>query len=128
MELERNAAALRQQGLGLAAISYDSVAVLRNFAQRKGIHFSLLSDPDSKMIRAFGILNESVPANNAAFYGIPYPGTFIVDHDGKVTAKFFEDDFRQRYSASEILVRQFGASPEASRSQITYGLAGYYSG
>ena len=43
MELQRNLNAIRQQGLGLAAISYDSVAVLKNFTDRLHITFPLLS-------------------------------------------------------------------------------------
>ena len=34
----------------MAAISYDSVAVLKSFADRQRITFPLLSDPDSKVI------------------------------------------------------------------------------
>jgi len=92
----------------LAAISYDSVAVLKNFADRKHITYLLLSDPDSKIIRNFGILNETVPANSMA-YGIPYPGTYLVDTSGKVVAKFFEDDFKERTPTMEILDRVGGA-------------------
>jgi hypothetical protein len=93
----------------LAAISYDSVAVLKNFADRKQITYPLLSDSDSKIIRAFGILNETVPANSRG-YGIPNPGTYVVDPSGKVVAKFFEDDFKERTPALEILDR-LGVAP-----------------
>lgn len=93
----------------MAAISYDSVAVLKNFADRKQITYPLLSDSDSKIIRAFGILNETVPANSWG-YGIPYPGTYVVDPSGKVVAKFFEDDFKERTPAMEILDR-LGVAP-----------------
>ena len=92
----------------MAAISYDSVAVLKTFADRKHITYLLLSDPDSKIIRTFGILNETVPANSMA-YGIPYPGTYLVDTSGKVVAKFFEQDFKERTPAVEILERFGGA-------------------
>ena len=92
----------------MAAISYDSVAQLKNFADRKHITYVLLSDPDSKIIRAFGILNETVPANSMA-YGIPYPGTYLVDTSGKVVAKFFEDDFKERTPTMEILEGVGGA-------------------
>jgi hypothetical protein len=92
----------------LAAISYDSVAVLRNFADRKHITYPLLSDPDSIIIRTFGILNETVPADSMA-RGIPYPGTYAVDTSGKVVAKFFEDDFKERTPTLEILDRVGGA-------------------
>jgi hypothetical protein len=85
------------------------VAVLKNFADRQHIRYPLLSDPESKIIRDFDILNETVPTGTAQ-YGIPYPGTFILDTQGRVIAKYFEDDYRERVSASDILIRQFGKS------------------
>ena len=91
----------------MASISYDNAAVLRNFAERAGIHFPMLADPDSKIIRAFGILNESVPKDNFV-YGVPHPGTYILDENGVVRAKYFEDDYRERFTAANILWRQFG--------------------
>jgi hypothetical protein len=113
VELEQNLAALQKQGLGVAAISYDTPAVLKSFADRQHIRFTLLSDPASKIIRSYDILNDTVPASNMT-YGIPYPGTFIVDTQGKVIAKYFEDDYRERVSASDILVRQYGAAGDAA--------------
>jgi len=92
----------------LAAISYDSVAVLKAFSERHHITYPLLSDPDSKIIREFGIQNDTVPANSMA-YGIPYPGTYVVDASGKVVAKFFEEDYKERIPTLEILDRLGGA-------------------
>ena len=117
MELEQNLDRIRKQGLGLAAVSYDSVEILKNFADRKHITFPLLSDPESKIIRAFGILNESVKPGTPQF-GIPYPGTFMLDAKGTVVSKYFEEDFRERVSASDILVRQFGASADAASGSL----------
>jgi hypothetical protein len=113
VELEQNLDRIRKQGLGLAAISYDSVEILKNFAGRRHITFPLLSDPDSKIIRAFGILNETVKPGTPQF-GIPNPGTYVVNTKGMVVAKYFEDDIRERVSASDILVRQFGAVADAA--------------
>jgi AhpC/TSA family/Disulphide bond corrector protein DsbC len=107
VELQQNLEKIRKRGLGVAAISYDSVGVLSTFAQRKGISYPLLSDADSKVIRAYGLLNQSVLPSSPQF-GIPYPGTFILDPAGLVVSKYFESDFRQRYTASDILVRQYG--------------------
>jgi hypothetical protein len=109
--------AIIQKGLTVVAISYDSVAVLKNFGDRHHITYAMLSDPDSKIIRAFGILNESVPKTTAQ-YGIPYPGTFIVDSRGKVISKYFEDDYKERVSASDILVRQFGTPADATGAGV----------
>ena len=41
----------------MAAISYDSVEVVADFAERRGITFPLLADSDSSVIADFGILN-----------------------------------------------------------------------
>jgi AhpC/TSA family/Disulphide bond corrector protein DsbC len=114
VELQRNLDAIRRQGLGVAAISYDSVAVLKNFTDRQHITFPLLSDPESKIIRAFDILNETV-APGTAFYGIPNPGTFVIDPQGRVVSKHFEDDYRERVSATDILIQDFGKSADAAR-------------
>lgn len=115
MELEHDLPRIQAQGFGLAAISYDSVAILQNFADRRGITFPLLSDPESKIIQSFGILNESTP-KNTPFAGIPYPGTYMVDRKGVVIAKFFVDDFKERDTAAEMLVKQFGIRTEEAHS------------
>ena len=109
MELQSNLEKIRAEGLGVAAISYDSVAVLKSFAERRGITFPLLSDPESKIIRDFGIFNEQSQEGTMQ-YGIPYPGTYLVDRAGRVTAKYFEDDYTQRYTSGDILVSRFGES------------------
>ena len=101
----------------MAAISYDSTAVLKSFADRQHITFPMLSDPDSKIIRAYGILNETVPVGNPTF-GIPYPGTYIIDAQGKVVAKHFEEDYKERVSASDILIQDFDQKAEGIQNQV----------
>jgi len=115
--LQQNYRKIRSAGLGLAAISYDSPAVLKNFAERKSIRFPLLSDPDSKIIRRFGILNTQ-PRIGSTSYGIPYPGIYVLDAKGIVTAKYFEDNYKERDTAAVILMKQFGLQPEEPRVSI----------
>ena len=115
MELEYDLPRIKAQGFGLAAISYDSVAILKNFADRRGITFPLLSDPESKIIQSFGILSVSAP-KNTPFAGIPYPGTYLVSRQGVVISKFFVDDFKERDTAAEILVKQFGIRTDEAHS------------
>ena len=117
MELERNQAKFAKLGLGLAAVSYDSTEILHAFAQRRGIDFTLLSDPDSKTIRELNILNDTV-AKDSAYFGIPFPGVFVLDPKGAIVSKYFEDDYRQRYTSADILVRQFGLAPAAGKSEV----------
>jgi AhpC/TSA family/Disulphide bond corrector protein DsbC len=118
VELERSLERFRAQGLGVAAISYDSPEVLRHFSERmRGFRFPLLSDRDSRVIRAFGIFNHNIPEGDE-FYGIPFPGTFLVDENGVVRAKYFEQMHRQRYTAGSILVREYGLA-EGTRVVVT---------
>jgi Disulphide bond corrector protein DsbC/AhpC/TSA family len=87
---------------------------LKNFADRQHITYPLLSDPESKIIRAYDILNETVKPGTPQF-GIPYPGVYIVDVQGRVISKYFEDDFRDRVSTADILAKQFAARADAAR-------------
>ena len=104
MELQGRANALRQQGLGLAAISYDTRAILADFTKRRRITYPLLSDPGSQTIKAYGILNTTVQPTDET-YGIPFPGTFDLKPSGEVSARFFEEAYQERNSVSSILVR-----------------------
>lgn len=117
MELEQHLGAIRKQGLGVAAISYDSVGALKSFADRQHITYPLLSDPDSKIIRTYDIFNETVKPGTPA-YGIPYPGVYVVDARGMVVSKYFEDDFKERVSTADILARQFGGPVDVVRGAV----------
>ena len=90
--------------MGLAAISYDPVSTLNDFSSRRGITFPLLSDPGSETIKRYGILNTTVDPKNALF-GYPFPGTYIVDKQGVVTSRYFEEAYQERDTVSSILVR-----------------------
>ena len=57
MELQEQLDTLQQRGIGVAAISYDTVDVVSDFSERRGITFPLLADPESRVIKSFGILN-----------------------------------------------------------------------
>ncbi len=99
----------------MAAISYDSPAILKSFADRQHITFTLLSDPGSKIIRAFGILNKTAKGPS---FGIPYPGTYLLDTKDIVVEKYFEDDYTQRDAASGILAKKFGAGLGVAHSNL----------
>jgi AhpC/TSA family/Disulphide bond corrector protein DsbC len=107
VELQGRFDDIRKQGLGLIAISYDSPETLKKFADSRGITFPLISDAGSAIIKRFGILNvQQEPGSRS--YGIPHPGTFVVDRKGVVTARFFEEAYQERYTAAAIFVAQGG--------------------
>ena len=114
MELQSRYEDLRERGLGLAVITYDPTTTLSEFAGARGISFPLLSDEGSATIREYGLLNEDMNPDRAPeerrammrrLYGIPYPGTFMLDPAGRVTARFFEAAYQERSTVSSIAVR-----------------------
>ena len=102
--------------MSLLAVSYDSSDVLKSFAERKQITFPMLSDPGSEIIKRYGIFNGTVEKSSPA-YGVPYPGTYVLDAKGVIVAKYFEDDYKERETVSSILVQRFGMA--AAGSHIT---------
>lgn len=109
MELQGQYEELKRRGIGLAAISYDSAETLKKFSDARGIAFPLISDSGSAIIKRYGLLNTTVEPGTRT-YGIPFPGTFLLDRNGVVRARYFEDAYQERNTAASILVRQ-GATP-----------------
>lgn len=128
MELQSQLKELRDKGLGVASISYDSVETLAAFSKQRGITFPLLADVGSVTIKKFGILNPAPewalgpdkddPAVQAEvrkyvsvvgvrdfMVGIAFPGTFILDTQGRVKQRFFEDFYIERNTVSNLLVK-----------------------
>jgi len=104
VELQGRLDTLKREGLSLVAVSYDPVPVLADFAARRGITFPLLSDSGSAVIKQYGIFNTTVATTNPT-YGIPFPGTFIVDAKGVVTSRYFETAYQERDTITSVLVK-----------------------
>jgi len=117
VELEQQAATWRKKGFEIAAISYDNADVLKYFAEKRKLSYPLLSDPESKIIQSFGILNASIPEKNP-FRGIPHPGTYLVKPSGEVISKYFEDDYTERYTAADMLMKEFGAAAGSAHQTV----------
>jgi hypothetical protein len=102
VELQSRYADITKQGLGLIAVSYDTPETLKKFSDSRGITFPLISDAGSAIIKKYGLFNETADPKSRT-YGIPHPGTFIVDRKGVVRSRFFEDAYQERYTAATIL-------------------------
>jgi hypothetical protein len=102
VELQGRLETIKAQGLGIVAISYDPPETLKKFADSRGITFPMISDAGSAIIKRYGLLNETQDPKTR-FYGIPYPGTFILDTRGVVVARFFEDAYQERYTTAAML-------------------------
>ena len=104
MQLQNAKARFEQQGLKLAAISYDSQPVLTDFANRHKIEFPLLADSDSKVIRSFNVLNAEAKGMNK---GMAHPGFFYVDASGVIREKYFEAKYTNRFTANNVIGKLF---------------------
>jgi peroxiredoxin len=142
VELQGRVDEIRKQGLGLAAISYDPPETLAAFSRQRGITFPLLSDLGSETIKRYGILNTvamelagpnakdpaiaddirkyvSVVGPNPRQAGIAFPGTFILDRDGRVKSRFFEDFYIERNTASSIMARVGAKGDAVAGTQVS---------
>jgi hypothetical protein len=77
---------------------------LKYFADRRKIEFPLLADPDSKVLRAYQVLNVEAAGQ---YKGMARPGYFFIDTHGVIREKFFEAKYRERLSGNNVIARLF---------------------
>jgi len=93
-----------KQGIKLAAISYDSVDILKSFAERRRITYPLLADPQSNIISSYRVLN---PDAKGMQKGMALPGYFFIGTDGVIHEKYFETKYTDRYTANNLIGKLF---------------------
>jgi peroxiredoxin Q/BCP len=75
-------AQLRAAGVTVLGVSTDDVASHKRFAEKFELPFSLLADPDKKLVEAYGVWQEKKN------YGRTYWGTvrttFLIDAEGRI--------------------------------------------
>jgi peroxiredoxin Q/BCP len=79
-------AEFRTRGIDIVGVSADSTESHAKFKTKYNLNFSLLSDPDKKVLKDYGVWKEK------SMYGKKYMGiertTFIIDQNAKI-AKIF---------------------------------------
>lgn len=106
IQLQQAKKRFQQKGIGLVGISYDSQAILKYFSSRRGITFPLLADPNSKIIRRFGLLNPRGPEFRMT-KGMAIPGFVWVGPKGRIKGTFFGNGDRMLYTANNVLGKLF---------------------
>jgi peroxiredoxin len=142
VELQGRVKELQAQGLGLATISYDSRAVTQGFTAQRGITFPMLADPGSETIRRYGLLNPvaemafgpnrddpdvkalvaqyvSVVGAQQRMIGMAIPGTLVLDRQGRVTSRLFEDSYIERTTMANLMLRVGGTGSVVSGSRLS---------
>jgi len=102
MDLNSGVAELAKRGYRLAGISYEPPAVDAEFIQKRGLKYPLLSDPKSEIIDRYKLHDPQYKKGSRA-YGVPQPVIFILDHDGVVKAKLYEDNYTKRPPVKLVL-------------------------
>ena len=112
IDLESARRDFEAHGIHIASVTYDSPEVLKAFATRRGIHFTLLSDPDSATIDAFGVRNPEATGYQA---GIAIPNYYLIAPDGKILKRFVEGKPEERTTAGYLFEAIYGVGA-ANRS------------
>jgi hypothetical protein len=104
VQLQNAKQRFENNGIKIAAISYDSPAILKTFAERHKIEFPLLGDPDSKIIRSFNVLNAKATGKEK---GMAHPGFFYIDPSGVIREKYFEAKYTDRFTPNNVIAKLF---------------------
>ena len=75
-----------EKGAFVIGISKDTVASHKKFEEKFGLPFTILSDPEQEVIKAYDVLKEK------SMYGRKYMGvvrsTYLIDEKGKIAKAF----------------------------------------
>ena len=82
------------------AISVDEPPVSRNLAQKAGYTFPILSDSDTRAIRAYGLLHKGAGEKG---HDVARPAEFLVDRNGTVRWVNLTEDLRVRARPEALL-------------------------
>lgn len=93
---------MRKLGYEVATVTYDDVGKLRRLERRQKIDYPMLSDVNSDIIRAFGLLAENYP-QGSFYYGVPHPVIVVLDAAGKVRHRFSERHYSTRPDIDDVL-------------------------
>jgi peroxiredoxin len=95
-------AEIEKRGYRVAALSYDSPEILQAFTAKRHIAYTFLSDPKSEVIDLYKLRDpQYLPGSRA--YGVPRPIIFVLDKNGVIKAKLYEESFKVRPPVTEIL-------------------------
>lgn len=102
LEWDKRAGEFEERGYNVAVITYDSPEKLQKFeTQYAKQNIATIADEGSKIIESFGILNTEYEPG-FRFYGIPYPGIYVVDANGTVKAVFSEEGYKNRPQIDDV--------------------------
>jgi peroxiredoxin len=102
VEINTGVAEIEKRGYRVAGLSYDSPEILQAATVKRNLTYTLLSDPKSEIIDRYNLRDPQYPPGNRA-YGVPRPIIFVLDPQGVIKAKFFEESFKYRPRITTVI-------------------------
>ena len=129
--LQRIAGHIGKAGANIVAVSPQTVAWSRNTAEKLRLGYHVLSDPDNRVARTFGLVYRLPEAfrhayevlaidlpdrNGTTSFELPIPATFVVAPDSRITFASADADYTRRPDPLTLLeeVRRLAAAPAAA--------------
>lgn len=102
VEVNGGVAEIEKRGFRVAVLTYDAPDVLKAFSAKRQIKYTLLSDPKSEAIDAYGLRDPQYAPGHRA-HGVPRPITLVLDRKATILAKLYEENFRVRPPVAAIV-------------------------
>ena len=116
--LEDSLQLIISKGATLIAVSPEKPESIAKTIEKTKAHYSVLHDEELKIMKKYEVQFE-VPENTLKRYRnggikideingkngnyLPVPATYIIDKEGNITYRFFNQDYKKRPSVKEIL-------------------------
>jgi peroxiredoxin len=110
---------ITDKGARVVAITPEMSDGISKTVEKTGVTFPIVYDKDMKIAKAYGVLfevDEKTKARYKSFGNdllvingqkdkayLPVPAVYIVNRDGSVVYRFFDEDYRKRVSVKDIL-------------------------
>jgi peroxiredoxin len=102
IEVNSGVAEIEKRGYRVAALSYDSPEILQAFTAKRHIAYTFLSDPKSEVIDTYKLRDPQYKPGSRA-YGVPRPIIFVLDKDGVIKAKLYEESYKVRPPVTVVI-------------------------
>src|SRR5215471_20089563 len=102
IDVNGGVAEIEKRGYRIAALSYDSPEILQAFTVKRQIAYTFLSDPKSEVIDLYKLRDAQYPPGSRA-YGVPRPIIFILDRNGGIKAKLYEESYKVRPPVTTVV-------------------------
>jgi peroxiredoxin len=131
--LQRVSGDLAELKASIVAVSPQTLSWSQDTARRLRLRYYILSDPDNRVARDFGLVYRLPEAfrhayellaidlpdrNGTASFELPIPATFVIAPDGRIAFASADADYSRRPSPLTLLeeVRRLSTAPAALRS------------